>query len=118
MVGAAFRATSTPARVEPVKLTMSTPGWLDKAAPTPGPSPLIMLNTPAGTPAASMISLQITPDRGATSDGFSTMVQPTARAGATLQPIWFDGQFHGVMKPQTPIGSRPIMVVPRCSSKA
>ena len=43
--------------------------------------------------------------KGAISDGFSTMVQPTASAGATLQAIWFIGQFHGVMKPQTPIGS-------------
>ena len=38
-VGAALRATSTPARVEPVKETMSMSGWLDSAAPTPGPSP-------------------------------------------------------------------------------
>ncbi|MNQ16192.1 hypothetical protein D3C85_291870 [compost metagenome] len=75
-----------------------------------------MLNTPAGTPAASMISAQRSPDRGATSEGFSTMVQPTASAGATLQPIWFDGQFHGVMKAQTPMGSRLIRVAPRGSS--
>ena len=38
-VGAAFFATSTPARVEPVNDTMSMSGWLDSAAPTPGPSP-------------------------------------------------------------------------------
>ena len=43
---------------------------------------------------------------GATSDGFSTMVQPAASAGATLQAIWFSGQFHGVIMPTTPIGSR------------
>ncbi len=29
------------------------------------------------------------------SDGFSSMVQPAASAGATLQAIWFSGQFHG-----------------------
>jgi hypothetical protein len=40
------------------------------------------------------------------------MVQPTASAGATLQAIWLTGQFHGVMKPQTPIGSRAISVLP------
>ena len=33
------------------------------------------------------------------------MVQPVASAGATLQAIWLIGQFQGVMKPQTPIGS-------------
>jgi hypothetical protein len=42
-VGAALRATSTPARVDPVNETMSMPGWLDSAAPTPGPSPCTML---------------------------------------------------------------------------
>ena len=54
---------------------------------------------------------------GAISLGFSTMVQPAASAGATLHMIWLIGQFHGVMKPQTPIGSRTISVVPcRCSN--
>jgi hypothetical protein len=38
-VAAALRATSTPARVDPVNDTMSMSGWLDSAAPTPGPSP-------------------------------------------------------------------------------
>ena len=44
------------------------------------------------------------------------MVQPVASAGATLQAIWFTGQFHGVMKPQTPMGSFTIRVGPRSSS--
>ena len=34
---------------------------------------------------------------GAISLGFSTMVQPAAIAGATLQTIWLSGQFHGVI---------------------
>ena len=42
-VGAAFWATSTPARVEPVNDTMSISGCELNAVPTPGPSPLIML---------------------------------------------------------------------------
>ena len=42
-VAAAFFATSTPARVEPVKDTRSMSGWLEIAAPTPGPSPKTML---------------------------------------------------------------------------
>ena len=58
------------------------------------------------------------PLKGAISEGLSTMVQPTARAGATLQAIWFTGQFHGVMKPHTPIGSRAISVVPRMVSNS
>ncbi len=46
------------------------------------------------------------------------MVQPVARAGATLQTIWFSGQFHGVIRAQTPIGSLMIIVEPRSSSNA
>ena len=64
-----------------------------------------MLNTPGGRPAASTISAKTSPDSGATSDGFSTIVQPASSAGATLSAIWFIGQFHGVMRPTTPIGS-------------
>ena len=52
------------------------------------------------------------PENGAISDGLRTMVQPVASAGAILQAIWLTGQFQGVMKPQTPIGSRTIRVVP------
>ena len=44
------------------------------------------------------------------------MVQPVAMAGATLQAIWLIGQFHGVMKAQTPMGSWVTSVVPRSSS--
>ncbi len=116
-VGAAFLATSIPARVEPVKLTMSTSGWLDSAAPTVGPSPLTRLNTPAGTPAAWRTSVHSCALNGAISLGLSTIVQPAASAGTTLQAIWLIGQFHGVMKAQTPTGSLTIIVVPRCSSK-
>ena len=38
---------------------------------------------------------------GANSDGFRTIVQPAASAGATLQAIWLIGQFHGVIMPDT-----------------
>ena len=55
---------------------------------------------------------------GATSVGFSTTVQPAARAGATLHAIWLIGQFHGVIRPQTPTGSLMICVLPRFSSKS
>ena len=46
------------------------------------------------------------------SDGFRTIVQPAASAGATLQAIWLSGQFHGVIMPTTPTGSRTIMAEP------
>jgi hypothetical protein len=44
-VGAAL-ATAMPARVEPVKDTMSTPGCADSACPVTPPSPGTRLNTP------------------------------------------------------------------------
>ncbi len=83
-VGAAFSATSTPARVEPVNETMEISGCDAIAEPTVGPSPLTRLKTPAGTPASSMISARIIASNGAISLGFRTMVQPAASAGATL----------------------------------
>ena len=45
------------------------------------------------------------------------MVQPAASAGATLQAIWFSGQFHGVIMPMTPTGSRTTTAEPTVSSK-
>lgn len=114
-VGAAFLATSMPARVDPVNDTMSMSGWLASAAPTPAPSPLTRLNTPAGTPAAARISAKMYGEYGATSEGFRTTVQPVASAGYTLTATWLIGQFHGVIKPQTPIGSLAIRVSPLCS---
>ncbi len=116
-VGAALIATCVPARVDPVNDIMSTSGCFDRAAPTVGPSPLTRLKTPAGTPAASITSAQICADRGAISLGLSTTVQPTARAGATLQAIWLIGQFHGVIRPHTPMGSLTTRFGPRSSSK-
>ena len=75
------------------------------ASPTTGPYPLIRLNTPAGTPAACSTSAKMIASMGDSSLGFSTIVQPAASAGATLEAIWLIGQFHGVIMPQTPIGS-------------
>ena len=111
-VSAAALATRMPARVEPVNDIMSTSGWAASAWPTVGPSPLTRLKTPLGTPASCSASAKMMAFNGATSLGFSTMVQPAARAGPTLQTIWLIGQFHGVIRPTTPIGSRAISVVP------
>src|SRR6185312_9159194 len=98
---AAFE-TWIPARVEPVNDIMSMPGCAAMAAPTSGPVPSTRLNTPLGTPASCKISARMCALSGATSLGFSTIVQPDASAGAILQQIWLAGQFQGVIKPQTP----------------
>ena len=116
-VGAARLATSMPARVEPVNEIMSMSGCSLMAAPTSGPRPLIRLNTPFGTPASCRISAKIKADDGVNSEGLRIMVQPAASAGATLQAIWFSGQFHGVIMPTTPTGSRSTTAEPMGSSK-
>src|SRR4051794_27096192 len=57
------------------------------ASPTTGPVPVTRLKTPAGRPAASITSARMKALSGTISLGFSTTVQPAARAGATLQAI-------------------------------
>ena len=104
-LSAAALEIAVPARVEPVKDTISTSGWFDSWVPTPAPSPLTRLNTPSGKPAASTASAKIIAFRGDSSDGLSTIVQPAIAAAATLRLIWFIGQFHGVISAQTPTGS-------------
>ena len=111
-VSAAFFDTATPARVEPVKEIMSTPGWPESNVPTPAPSPLTRLKTPAGNPASCIISANSMPDIGAISLGFSTAVQPAASAGISFAVIWLMGQFQGVIIAQTPIGSSRTTVLP------
>ena len=80
-------------------------GWLEISVPTPTPSPFTKLNTPGGNPASSIISANSIADKGAISEGLCIIVQPVAKAGTTFNAIWFIGQFHGVIRPQTPIGS-------------
>ena len=104
-VSAAALLIRMPARVEPVNDTTSISGCEDRIVPTPGPSPLTMLKTPAGTPASCMISAKRMLDIGAISDGFSTIVHPAASAAPTFSTTWFIGQFQGVIRPATPAAS-------------
>ena len=62
-------------------------------------------STPGGNPASSIISANNIAEIGAISDGLRIIVQPVERAGITFKAIWLIGQFQGVIKPQTPIGS-------------
>ena len=70
------------------------------------PRPVDEIEHAPGRSAASTISAKIRPLIGAISLGFRTTAHPAASAGATLQTIWFSGQFHGVIRAATPIGSR------------
>ena len=117
-VAEASSETRRPARVEPVKETMSTPGCPATASPATGPVPVRRLKTPAGRPAASITSARMKALSGVTSLGLSTTVQPAARAGATLAAIWLSGKFQGVIAPSTPTGSRSTRELPISSSQA
>ncbi len=76
--------TRLPARVEPVNETMSVLGCATIASPTTGPSPVMRLKTPLGSPTSSMMSARMKALMGATSLGFNTTVQPAASAAATF----------------------------------
>ena len=92
---------------------MSTSGCAASAAPTSGPVPLTRLNTPAGTPASCTTSANSSALSGDSSLGLSTTVHPAASAGPTFAVIWYSGQFHGVIRPHTPMASRTMAVSPR-----
>jgi hypothetical protein len=46
--------------------------------------------------------------RGSAPEGFTTNVQPAARPGASLNVMSSSGEFHGVIAPTTPTGSRRV----------
>ena len=116
--GAAASATRIPPRVEPVKDTTSISSCAAMACPTSGPSPFTRLNTPAGTPASSRISASLSALSGVYSDGFRTTGHPAAKAEAILLHASCTGQFHGVMRPATPIASWRMMLTPSRVSNA
>ena len=57
------------------------------ASPVCAPSPLTKLNTPFGNLASWINSASIIADKGATSDGLRTIVQPDAIAGITFKQV-------------------------------
>ena len=87
-VFAAASATRMPAAVEPVMLTMSTPGCPAISSPISRPGPLTTLTVPGGRPSASMISASANAASGATPAGFRIVVQPAASAGASFAASW------------------------------
>ena len=95
---------SLPTCVEPVNATFDTRGCAPSAAPATSPSPVTQLITPGGTPASCASSTSRSVDKGASSDGFRTHVQPAASAGAILMAARLSGKFQGVISAQTPTG--------------
>ena len=80
---AAARATSVPARTDPVMDTIRGISWLTRDRPVAA-LPQITLNTPGGRNSAA-ISAIIRVLTGVVSDGLSTTVLPAASAGANFQ---------------------------------
>ncbi len=66
--------------------------------------PVMTLNTPFGMPARSASSASASAVSGVSEAGFSTIVQPTAKAGPALRVIMAAGKFHGVIAATTPTG--------------
>ena len=93
-----------PTGVEPVKAILSIPGWDTKAAPK-SLSPVTMLTTPAGTPAAATASITNRSESGVDGAGLITVVHPANSAGASLMTTRLMGKFHGAISPHTPMGS-------------
>jgi hypothetical protein len=105
---AAALITREPTAVEPVNATLSTPGCSASGAPASAPKPVTTLNTPGGKPASSISLANSSVEAGACSAGLTTNVQPAASAGASFQVISSTGEFHGVIAPTTPTGSRTV----------
>src|SRR5580704_608481 len=94
-----------PISVDPVKLNLRTVGFEVISPPISLALPVTQEKTPAGTPARSASSHSASAENGVWLAGFSTIVQPAAKAGPHLRVIIAAGKFQGVIAAQTPIGS-------------
>ena len=92
-----------------MKPSLRTSGFDVSSAPIAAASsaaPVTTENTPGGIPASSARAAIASAESGVCSAGLSTIVQPTASAGADFRVTIADGKFHGVMPAVTPTGSR------------
>ena len=80
-----------------MKEILRTAGLPVSSAPISAGMPVTMLMTPAGMPARSARTPSASAEKGVSSDGLITTVQPAASAGATLRVIIAFGKFQGVM---------------------
>ena len=98
-------SSSRPTSVEPVKDSFRTSGRSIICC-TSGPvgTGVTRLTTPRGTPARGSTSTTYAAVSGVSRAGLRMVVQPAARAGASLRVAIAAGKFHGVMSSETPIG--------------
>ena len=88
---------SLPTSVDPVNATLSTSGCAASAAPAVSPKPVMTFTTPGGKPTSWMSRPSRMAKSGVCSAGFSTIVQPAARAGASFHAAIISGKFHGMI---------------------
>ena len=94
-----------PVAVEPVKLTLSTPGWVTMCS-LASRDAVTMLMTPGGSPASSTASASRYGSSAVSGAGLSTIVDPDARQGPSFIAIMYSGTFHGMIPAATPTGAR------------
>src|ERR1700743_1417570 len=102
-------ATLAPVATEPTKPIPATPGWPASASPATGPGPGTKLNTPAGM-APPMTGGSTAQHAMVVGAGTQTTVLPAAMAGARISAPIVYGQFHGLITPTTPSGTRAVRI--------
>ena len=86
--------------------TTETFGSVTSASPTSAP-PTTTWSRPSGRPASRKTAANIAPPTtGVCGSGLRTTALPSASAGATTRMPSTDGEFHGVIAPMTPAGTR------------
>ena len=96
-----------PTRSEPMKARRLTSGCALSAWPTPGPSPLTTLSTPAGSRSLKSSPIR-SADSGVWSAGLRTTAFPAISGAATLPAAKKIGWLNGTIRPTTPNGSRTV----------
>src|SRR5689334_6308188 len=86
-----------------------TSGFSTSAMPTDSPLPVTRFTTPGGTPASASSCTKSAAQAGVSDAGLSTTVLPATSAGIIFQQGIAIGKFHGVIRPQIPIGSRTLI---------
>src|SRR5207245_6236287 len=84
-VSAACFTMTLPTSALPVKAILFTSGCFTRGAPQVSPNPVTMFTTPGGKPTSENQFAISSSASGVCSAGFSTHVQPAARAGASFQ---------------------------------
>ena len=101
-----------PTKSDPVKLIMSTLGWVVRCSPA-ATSPVTTFSTPGGSSAASAISPSTNASIGVNGEGLSTTLLPADSAGTTFDRLRYSGKLNGVIAATTPTGSLRITPWPR-----